>query len=106
MKNRILTIVLFSIFLSGSGDPEAGKDKSYTCSSCHGADASISMKGISVTYPKYSAEDGKLRALQHQITHCRTKNMEANAWKWESDEMLGMSAFIKNKSKGIYFSCN
>ena len=72
-----------------------------SCASCHGADASVSMKGISVTYPKYSAEDGKLRALQHQITHCRTKNMKAKAWKWESDEMLGMSAFIKNQSKGM-----
>ena len=43
MKNRILTIVLFSLFLSGSGDPEAGKDKSYTCSSCHGADGNSIM---------------------------------------------------------------
>jgi len=43
MKNRILTIVLFSLFLSGSGDPESGKDKSYTCSSCHGTDGNSIM---------------------------------------------------------------
>lgn len=77
-------------------DGEAGK----SCAACHGADASV-MKGVSTTYPKYSPEDGKLRALQHQINYERTKRMGAKAWKWESDEMLGMTAFIKNQSKGM-----
>ncbi|MBC8269570.1 MAG: sulfur oxidation c-type cytochrome SoxA [Rhodospirillaceae bacterium] len=76
-------------------DGEAGK----SCESCHG-DAS-SMKGISTSYPKYSAEDGKMRTLQHQINYERTERMKAKAWKWEGDEMLGMASFIKNQSKGM-----
>jgi L-cysteine S-thiosulfotransferase len=76
-------------------DGEAGK----SCESCHG-DAS-SMKGISTSYPKYNADDGKMRTLQHQINFERTERMKAKAWKWEGDEMLGMASFVKNQSKGM-----
>jgi len=78
-------------------DGEAGK----SCASCHGDDATAFLKGKSTSYPKFNAADGKLRALQHQINFERTERMKAKAWKWESDEMLGMAAFIKNQSKGM-----
>ena len=77
-------------------DGEAGK----SCAECHGTDAS-GMKGKSVTYPKYSEEDGKLRTVQDEINNCRTKRMKAKAWKWESDEMLGTTAFVKLQSRGM-----
>ncbi len=76
-------------------DGEAGK----SCASCHSGVET--MKGVAATYPKYNAEDGKLRAVQHQINNCRTKQMKAKAWKWESDNMLGMAALVKNQSKGM-----
>lgn len=75
-------------------DGEASK----SCESCHGDAAD--MAGVSTTYPKFNADDGKLRAVQHQVNNCRTKQMKAKAWKWESDNMLGMTAFIRNKSWG------
>ncbi len=71
-----------------------------SCESCHG-DAQKFLKGVSTTYPKYNAEDNKLRTIQHQINAERTKRMGAKAWKWESDNMLGLTAFIKNQSKGM-----
>lgn len=76
-------------------DGEAGK----SCESCH--DDPSSMKGVSTQYPKYSADDKKMRAMQHQINNCRTEQMKAKAWKWESDNMLGMTAFVKNQSVGM-----
>jgi len=76
-------------------DGEEGK----SCESCHGD--SSSMKGVSVTYPKFSAEDGKMRALSHQVNACRVNNMKAKEWKWEGDEMLGMTAFISLQSRGL-----
>ena len=76
-------------------DGEAGK----SCASCH--NDIETMKGVATTYPKYNAEDGKLRAIQHQINNCRTKQMKAKPWKWESDNMLGMAALVKNQSKGM-----
>ena len=42
-----------------------------------------------------------MRALQHQINFERTTRMKAKPWKWESDNMLGMAAFIRNQSKGM-----
>lgn len=77
-------------------DGDAGK----SCAECHGADGS-SLKGVSISYPKYNEEDGKLRAIQDEINNCRTKRMKAKAWKWESDNMLGMAIFVKKQSRGM-----
>ncbi len=74
---------------------EAGK----SCASCH-QDPS-SMKGISTTYPKVSKKSGKLITVEHQINECRTEKMKAPAWKWESDEMLGLSALVRMQSNGM-----
>jgi len=77
-------------------DGKAGK----SCASCHGADGS-EMKGVSVTYPKYNEQDAKLRTVQDEINNCRTTRMQAKAWKWESDAMLGTTAFVKLQSRGM-----
>lgn len=73
-----------------------------SCAECHGE--ASSMAGVSTTYPKYNAEDGKLRALQDQITDCLVNRMKAEItkdWKWEGDLMLGMTAFVKLQSRGM-----
>lgn len=75
---------------------KAGK----SCQSCHD-DAEESMKGVSVTYPKVDAESGDLMSLQHRINTCRTENMQADPWKWEGDDMLGMAAYVKLQSRGM-----
>ena len=77
-------------------DGKAGK----SCASCHGA-AAKSMKGVSTTYPKYASEVKKLMALQHRINWERKNRMQAKPWKWESSEMLGMTAYIKLQSRGM-----
>ena len=77
-------------------DGAAGK----SCASCHG-DAAKNMKGVSTTYPKYDAEAGKVIAIQQRISICREKNMQAKPWKWESDESLGMTAYVKLQSRGM-----
>jgi len=75
---------------------EAGK----SCAECHGEGAS-GLKGATASYPKYSERDGKLSTVQDEINNCRTSRMKAKAWKWESDEMLGMTAFVKLQSRGM-----
>ncbi|MGB0749281.1 MAG: sulfur oxidation c-type cytochrome SoxA [Magnetospiraceae bacterium] len=73
------------------------EDKS--CADCH--DGIESMKGVSTTYPKYYESVGKLQTVEHIINRCRTERMGAEAWKWESDPMLGMSALIRMQSRGM-----
>jgi sulfur-oxidizing protein SoxA len=82
--------------LWSTAEGEAGK----SCADCHG-DASESMKSAGMSYPKYKAEAGKLVNLEQQINKCRTDRMKADAYKWESDELLGMTAFVRMQSRGM-----
>lgn len=76
-------------------DGEAGK----SCASCHkGPD---SMKGVAVSYPKYVAEKKNLENLEQRINRCRTENMKAKEWKYESKELLSMTVFVRYQSLGM-----
>jgi L-cysteine S-thiosulfotransferase len=77
-------------------DGEAGK----SCESCHG-DAAESMKGVRAQMPKWNEAAGKPLTLEHTINNCRTQNMKAKPWKWESNDMLSMTAFIGLQSRGM-----
>ena len=77
-------------------DGEAGK----SCASCH-QDASDSMKGVGTRYPVHDAKLGKLKNIESQINICRTERMKAKPYKWESNEMLGMTAYVRMQSRGM-----
>jgi len=71
-----------------------------SCETCHD-DASESMKGVRAAFPKWSEAKGKAQALEHQVNECRTERMGAEAWKWESDQMLGMTGYVGLQSRGM-----
>jgi len=75
---------------------EAGK----SCATCHN-DAEKTMKGVSTSYPKYKDKLGKLQSVVQRINQCRTENMKAKAWKWESGEMLAASTYVAFQSRGL-----
>jgi len=75
---------------------EAGK----SCALCHD-DVEVSMIGVKAGYPKMNAGAGKAFALEHQVNACRTERMGADAWKWESQDMIGMTALIGLQSRGM-----
>lgn len=79
-------------------DGEAGK----SCASCHKGPES--MKGVAVSYPKYVAEKKNLENLEQRINRCRTDNMKAKEWKYESKELLGMTVFVRHQSLGMPIS--
>jgi sulfur-oxidizing protein SoxA len=80
-------------------DGKAGK----SCASCHN-DAADSMKGVATRYPVYDKSLGKLKNVEQQINICRKKRMQAKPFKWESGDMLGMTAYVKNQSRGMQMS--
>ena len=43
------------------------------------------MKGVAAVYPKLDEGLGKPINLEQRINMCRTENMKAEAWKYESD---------------------
>ncbi len=75
---------------------EAGK----SCASCHNK-AEDSMKGVATRYPIYYEPWKKLMNLEQRINLCRSKNMKAKTWKFDSNQMLGMMIYVKRQSLGM-----
>ena len=74
--------------------------KGKSCASCHG-DASDSMMGVRAQMPKWSDSLGKPHTMETQINACRVEQMEADAWKWESQNRLSMTAYVGLQSRGM-----
>jgi len=79
-----------------------------SCADCHGApdDATggrsgIPMKGVGATYPRFDAETGKPINVELQINKCREERQVEKGFKYESDEMLGMTALVRMQSRGM-----
>jgi len=77
----------------------AGKaDKS--CASCHG-DAQQSMRGVAARFPAFDKAAGRVLNLGQKINQCRTGVQQAPALKAESDDLLGLEAYIALQSRGM-----
>ncbi len=82
--------------LWGTVEGAAGK----SCESCHG-NAEATMKGVRARFPAYFEPWGKLMNLEQRINTCRTENMKATPWKWESRELLAMTTYVGLQSRGM-----
>lgn len=71
-----------------------------SCSGCHG-DAAVSMKGVAARYPQTDAATGRLQNIEARINRCRTEQQKAEAWRAESDELIGMTAYVSLQSRGM-----
>lgn len=70
-----------------------------SCATCH-KDAADSMSSVGTSFPKWHDKLKKPINLEQQINRCRTENMGADAWKWESDNLLSMTTFVRYQSRG------
>jgi len=71
-----------------------------SCADCHG-DAKNSMRGVAARYPAFSEEAGRLINLEQRINECRSERQGARLLPYESQEMLGLSAYIAHQSRGL-----
>jgi L-cysteine S-thiosulfotransferase len=76
-------------------DPASGK----SCQGCH--DQARSMATTAAHYPKYSPAAGRVINLEQQINRCRSGQLKASPWAYESEELLALTAFLSHLSKGI-----
>ena len=76
-------------------DGAAGK----SCQDCHGEPEKL--RGVFTVYPKYDPKTKKLINIEQRINRCRTEQMKARAWKWESDELLSMTTLVGYVSRGM-----
>jgi sulfur-oxidizing protein SoxA len=70
------------------------------CADCHG-DAATSMKGVAARYPAFDKGLGRPVDLEQRINLCRTQNQQAAPLAYESRDLLALTAFVAEKSRGI-----
>lgn len=73
---------------------------SRACFDCHG-DARASMKGVAARYPAFSAERRRPVNLEQRINICRTEHQKAPPLAFESRDLLTLSAYVGQQSRGL-----
>lgn len=71
-----------------------------SCADCHG-DASTSMKGVAARYPAFDGAARRPVNIEQRINACRTGGQQAAALPWESRELLALTAFVAQQSRGL-----
>jgi sulfur-oxidizing protein SoxA len=71
-----------------------------SCASCHG-DAASSMKGVATRYPRIDPGAARVVDLEGRINLCRERNQRAEPLGHESDDLLGLAAFVAHQSRGM-----
>jgi L-cysteine S-thiosulfotransferase len=69
------------------------------CADCHN-DAD-SMKGVAARYPAFDKELGRPVNLEQRINLCRVRNQQATPLAYESRDLLALTAFVAQQSRGI-----
>jgi sulfur-oxidizing protein SoxA len=78
-------------------EPAGSSGKS--CASCHG-EAAKSMRGVAASYPKLDSS-GRLLNLEGRINQCRSERQRAEPLRYESEELLSITAYVAHQSKGM-----
>ena len=78
----------------GAVDGTEGK----ACVTCHNEPEA--MAGVRATMPKFNEAKGEMYTMEMYINQCRTERMGAEAWDWDSDAMVNMTALISSVSRG------
>jgi sulfur-oxidizing protein SoxA len=73
------------------------------CADCH-SDAQTSMKGVAARYPAFDRELGRPVDLEQRINLERTRHQRASPLAYESRDLLALTAFIAQQSRGMPIS--
>lgn len=75
----------------------AGK-KSLACASCH---KEVNMRWVAARYPRIDSRSRKLLNLESRINRCRVERMNVEPLRYESDELLALTAHLARQSRGV-----
>jgi sulfur-oxidizing protein SoxA len=70
------------------------------CADCHN-DARATMKGVAARYPAYDKALGRPVDLEQRINLCRANHQQASPLPYESRDLLALTAFIAQQSRGL-----
>lgn len=71
-----------------------------SCASCHGADGAR-LAGAAASYPKIDAAAETLINLEQRINICRAEHQGAPTLAYESDDLLSLTSYVANLSRGM-----
>jgi sulfur-oxidizing protein SoxA len=71
-----------------------------SCADCHG-DARTSMKGVAARYPVFEPALTRPLDLEGRINRCRSEHQGAEAFAGENEDLLALTAFVANQSRGL-----
>ena len=74
------------------------------CADCHN-DAD-SMKGVAARYPAFDKELGRPVNLEQRINLCRARHQQATPLAYESRDLLALTAFVAQQSRGVAIETN
>ena len=72
-----------------------------SCASCHAADSERPLRGAAARLPAIDKQSGELQNLEGRINACRTRFQRQSVLAYESDELLALSAYVANLSRGM-----
>lgn len=70
------------------------------CSGCHD-DARRSMRGVAARHPRFDSALGRVTNLEGRINACRTDKQGVPALAYESQDLLALTAYVANQSRGM-----
>jgi L-cysteine S-thiosulfotransferase len=78
----------------------AGPQDAKSCAGCHGA-APTSMRGVAARYPAFDEGLQRPVNLAQRINLCRQRHQQAEAWRFESTELLSLESFVAWQSREL-----
>ena len=75
------------------------------CASCHAA-GRRPLSGVAAHYPVVDEETGKLMNIEARINDCREHHQDLAPLDYESDALLGLTAYIASLARGVPISVN
>jgi sulfur-oxidizing protein SoxA len=70
-----------------------------SCATCHGDIAT--MKGVATHYPQIDKGSAQLINLEGRIQQCRERRQQAAPLRYESEELLALTALVRMQSRGM-----
>src|SRR3981081_3285128 len=74
-----------------------------SCADCHD-DARASMKNVAAHYPAFDKTLGRPVNLEQRINLCRVQHQQATPLAYESRNLLALTAFVAQQSRGAAIS--
>ena len=68
------------------------------CKACH---TTASLRAVAARYPAFEAVLGKPVTLAGRINLCRQRHVGQEPWRWESEALLELEAFVALQSRGL-----